>query len=1069
MSITSSNKQERHTEFTDLLARHAGLADWLAPVVSGGDEVRLEGLWLRFLAECADQGIARTAYPFNNEEQARRDFQAYLKDAQEEIRAFRLSSQDEAPVEQLDFPPPDVNYAPALTAGQGSDQAPVGDDTSSSVQQHILRVKNSEMEMNAEADQPAAAETPLISLPAHEAESDDVTELQTVHIPAVSLPEVEKTPATEEDGLRRVAGPGSADGEAGHKEHEQPEEDVTELETAHMPVVGKEERKEAEELADDDAGHSQAQDIAGQETAHTPAISSVRREEAEKPEKDIAGQATAHMPAGSASAPEKASESEKAVAADTSASAEDEKGGQAPQVVSQGPRATVAAPRRSRRPRRPRRQRTLRQKIVAWVMLVVVLAAVLIPGIFLVTLGINAYTTYRQLSDQAHSAVNHLMDIKTTFSAPSGDKSHLDGLLDTSRLERAQQDFIASGRDFQQLQARLQQSTALQTITTYLPQYRTTLTSAQAASQIGIDVAQIGQIATTHAHQLAPTFSGSILAASGQPLVTQNLLDTLGTTIDQVMPLLRDIQTQAQFVSLDSLPMSAEQKTQVGQLLQLLPQAISDLGIARSMVGKAGWVLGVNQPRTFLVQTMDRDELRGAGGFTGQYGELTINGGRVEPFKLKDISNIEYVSTSVTQGQLAPEQYRDWWPFANWGLRDSNVSADFPTTAQVAINLYKQETGNQVEGLISFTPVVIEHVLSVIGPIQVPGYDVTVTAQNLEEMLHFYQLDNRGILKQILKQPDDTETSQRKRFTSYLTTLVLDKVRAAPAQQLLGIAHQMLNDLKSRELQMYFADPTTENILVQYGYAGMMDRSTTHDGLYVVQQNLSASKASQYVQTIMHDTVTLDNQGGATHQLQIRLVYNQAGPVYGYDTYYDYLRVYVPPSSHLLSGDGFSSGTPLCGGAYGACPVDGPYPAGELVCPSGQYQPGAEPPTLSVPDGVTWQPLQTLGGPTSTTSDEAGRAMYGGWVIVPKNCTMTVTLSWYVPPASGHPYSLFVQRQAGVFPELDLSILPDAGNCTSLGTAGLHYDKILTQDMTFALPAYHASTQAKSCYPRSGV
>ncbi|HVU69286.1 MAG TPA: hypothetical protein VHD63_19295, partial [Ktedonobacteraceae bacterium] len=293
MSITSSNKQERHTEFTDLLARHAGLADWLAPVVSGGDEVRLEGLWLRFLAKCADQGIARTAYPFNNEEQARRDFQAYLKDAQEEIRAFRLSSQDEAPVEQLDFPPPDVNYAPALTAGQGSDQAPVGDDTSSSVQQHILRVKNSEMEMNAEADQPAAAETPLISLPAHEAESDDVTELQTVHIPAVSLPEVEKTPATEEDGLRRVAGPGSVDGEAGHKEHEQPEEDVTELETAHMPVVGKEERKEAEELADDDAGHSQAQDIAGRETAHTPAISSVRQEEAEKSEKDIAGQATA--------------------------------------------------------------------------------------------------------------------------------------------------------------------------------------------------------------------------------------------------------------------------------------------------------------------------------------------------------------------------------------------------------------------------------------------------------------------------------------------------------------------------------------------------------------------------------------------------------------------------------------------------------------------------------------------------------------------------------------------------------------------------------------------------------
>ena len=365
----------------------------------------------------------------------------------------------------------------------------------------------------------------------------------------------------------------------------------------------------------------------------------------------------------------------------------------------------------------------------------------------------------------------------------------------------------------------------------------------------------------------------------------------------------------------------------------------------------------------------------------------------------------------------------------------------------------------------------IEHVLAVIGPIQVPGYNTTVTAQNLEDVLHYYQLDNSGILKQIISQPGNTSTSQRKRFTNYLTTLLMAKVRSAPADQLLAIAHQVLADLKSKDLQMYFSDPATENVLVKYGYAGTLDRSTTHDGLYVVQQNLSASKASQYVQTIMHDTVTLDSKGGATHVLQLRLVYNQAGPVYGYDTYYDYLRVYVPPSSQLLSGDGFSSGTPLCGGSYGNCPINGAYPSGELLCPSGQYQPGASPPSLTGSDGGTWEPLQTLSGPTNMTSDEAGRAMYGGWVIIPKNCTMNVTLSWYVPPMSTQPYSLLVQRQAGTFPELDLTILPDAADCAQLSTTGLHYDAIMTKDTSFALPAYHASTQAQgqSCYPHTGV
>src|SRR5262249_55533801 len=154
----------------------------------------------------------------------------------------------------------------------------------------------------------------------------------------------------------------------------------------------------------------------------------------------------------------------------------------------------------------------------------------------------------------------------------------------------------------------------------------------------------------------------------------------------------------------------------------------------------------------------------------------------------------------------------------------------------------------------------------------------------------------------------------------------------------------------------------------EYGYAGQMDRSSTHDGLYIVQENLSASKASQYVQTIIHDTVTLDSKEGATHLLQLRLVYNQAGPVYGYDAYYDYLRVYVPPSSRWLSGDGFSTGRPLCGGSYGNCPVQGVYPGGELTCPEGQYQPGAAPPSLTGSNGASWQSLQTIGRPTNTIS-----------------------------------------------------------------------------------------------------
>jgi hypothetical protein len=218
----------------------------------------------------------------------------------------------------------------------------------------------------------------------------------------------------------------------------------------------------------------------------------------------------------------------------------------------------------------------------------------------------------------------------------------------------------------------------------------------------------------------------------------------------------------------------------------------------------------------------------------------------------------------------------------------------------------------------------------------------------------------------------------------------------------------------------------------------------------------------------MHDTVTLDANGGATHVLQLRLVYNQIGPVYGYDTYRDYVRIYVPPNSQFLWGDGFDTGIPLCGGSYQQCQPTGVYPQGELLCPTGQYQPGAAAPSNTDPDGGHWHPLDTLGPPTNLVSDEPGRAMFGGWVIVPKNCTMTVTVSWYVPSLGTTPYSLLIQREAGTFPELDLTVLPTPGNCAALETTGLHFDGIMGEDMSFTTKSFTSILPSAftTCYPQ---
>ncbi|HET9920896.1 MAG TPA: DUF4012 domain-containing protein [Ktedonobacteraceae bacterium] len=716
---------------------------------------------------------------------------------------------------------------------------------------------------------------------------------------------------------------------------------------------------------------------------------------------------------------------------------------------------------------KPRRLHWGRQRIVSIILLAIIVFALLPSTVLAVFLGWNAYSTYSSLRTQAYGGVEHLLNIKTIFT---GVKTHPSGLLDAAKLRQAQKELAAAHQNFQQVQYTLNHAGIINAVTQYAPQYGPQITSARAASQIGLDVTSIGQKLISTALALAPTFRGSLLTPSTKPLVTPAMLNLIGSTIDALLPGVNDIQAQSRLLSLNALPISAKDRDEFAQLIQALPQAETDLVQVRNLLGAAGWILGVDQPRTFLVQTMDRAELRPTGGFTGQYGELQINAGRVAPFSLRDISLVEYVDTSKTIGQQAPPQYRSWWPYANWGLRDSNLSADFPTSAQIAIDRYKLEVGHQVDGVILFTPFLIEHILQVVGPIQVPAYNDVITAQNLEERLHYYQQDNAGIYKQIHIQPGDTSTSDRKRFTSLLAKLLIDKVRHSPPDELIAIGRQVLNDLKTKDLEIYVSNPQVEALLTQYGDAAQVDRSTTHDGLYVVQANISASKASQYVRTIMHDTVTLDANGGATHVMQLRLVYTQIGPVYGYDTYRDYVRVYVPPGSKFLSGDGFDTGVPLCGGAYVACPLNGVYSGGQLLCPAGLYQPGAAAPSISDPDGGHWHPLDTIGPPTNMQSDEPGRAMFGGLVVVPKNCGLTVTLSWYVPPMGHAPYSLLVQRQAGTFPELDLTVLPTPGDCAALKTSGLHFDGLMSVDTSFTLkPAPTSRATKANCYPQPGV
>ncbi len=323
-----------------------------------------------------------------------------------------------------------------------------------------------------------------------------------------------------------------------------------------------------------------------------------------------------------------------------------------------------------------------------------------------------------------------------------------------------------------------------------------------------------------------------------------------------------------------------------------------------------------------------------------------------------------------------------------------------------------------------------------------PGYNETITSKNLEERLHYYQQDFSAIARE-RQISGDYSYGGRKVFTSTLGRLLLDRVRHLPMSKLIEVFKGAIRDIQSRDLEIYFTNPTAEAWLVEHGYSASIDTFSKQDGFMVVQGNFSISKASQYVHTTEHDNVTLDAQGNATHNLTITLDYKQTGPVYGYNTYADYIRVYAPQSAAFISGDGFDSGRPLC--TSGCWQSNSSVPSDARYCPNGDY-------ALGIEWGNTAWPIDSLGPPTEMKSDLPGRAMWGGLTETPKNCISHITLSWSVTHAvqkvNGQPsYTILIQKQSGLTPTIELTI--DASAIKGLKSFQFKGD--ITADKVFTL------------------
>jgi Protein of unknown function (DUF4012) len=469
-------------------------------------------------------------------------------------------------------------------------------------------------------------------------------------------------------------------------------------------------------------------------------------------------------------------------------------------------------------------------------------------------------------------------------------------------VERAQGEFASALSDTQAIEASLANYAG---ISGFVPVYGPRLQVAMRLTALAADVSRAG-ISGCKVLELVLSRIGSPMQASIPGLTNADF-----TALSHEF---QAAKTSINSALNDALLLQPGDVSFDGHLAKLLKTFQANIPTIRAALASADQLLpvlpillGIGTPSHYLLEILDSSELRPAGGFIGSYGVATLSRGHLTSASITDVDLLDKPFKFAGHTIPYPPAY-NWFVHylapSSWSLRDSNLDADFPTAARYGELNYQREGGNvPVQGVISITPFFIQQILNITGPISVPEYHETITAQDLVARIHFHQLGPAGEGPDYIASPDG-HSSLRKRFTSYLAQYLLTRVKQLPPSAWIKFVKVFAQAVRPKDIQIYLNASAAENILLRNHLAGAIE-SPSGDSLMVVDANVGGNKANSFISSSVRDRVTIDSAGDATHRVTLRYAWTKSGNVYGPGLYKDYVRVYGPSESTLTKQDGW--------------------------------------------------------------------------------------------------------------------------------------------------------------------
>lgn len=448
-------------------------------------------------------------------------------------------------------------------------------------------------------------------------------------------------------------------------------------------------------------------------------------------------------------------------------------------------------------------------------------------------------------------------------------------------LQNAQYSITEALQKFNEAVNEIQSHRILQTIAKNVPLVKTEVQSRQ-------NIVLAGQkLALGNTYLIK-----GIVESSDNELSPLKRLNTLAEHLNFAIPNYENAFTDLEKVDFTVLPV--EYQAPFKDFKIIFSDLLQDLKSISDLSRNINEIFGGYGSRRYLLVFQNEAELRPTGGFIGSFAVLEVKNGEIISLDIPPGGSYDL------QGQLsvlveppAPLLLSN----KRWEFQDANWFPDFKTSAEKMLWFYRHSRSVTLDGVIAVNSSVLKRLITLVGPISDEQRNLVLDEKNILTSL-----------QEVVEEGEEKKINKPKQILSDIGPQILSSLFSLKPENTLALLFNLNESLSQKEIQAYFAAPSLQQTIESFNWGGRIIKTPDdRDYLMVVNTNIQGQKSDASIKQKVHHQSLIEKDGSIINVVTITKNHiGQSGQKFYGQTNIDYIRLYVPEGSQLISAEGFT-------------------------------------------------------------------------------------------------------------------------------------------------------------------